>query len=43
MADDTRQYIRAAQEAELRGDKGQAVELLAKRASASTWSGRLKR
>lgn len=43
MADEVREYIRAAQEAELRGDKAQAVALLRKAATLVRSSGNAQR
>src|SRR5687768_13949572 len=43
MADEVREYIRAAQEAELRGDKPQAVELLRKAAAMVRSAGNSQR
>ena len=43
MADEVREYIRAAQQAELRGDKPQAVELLKKAATMVRSGGNYQR
>ena len=43
MPDEVREYIRAAQQAELRGDKPQAVELLRKAAALVRVSGNFQR